>query len=322
MSDEDKINHSHPYDQDHHHNLMGSEGFPFSFPNDLNFDPFTYNHHHQVQNPTGLDHHHHHHSHMSFTSFLHGDAEYNTLSAAFDLSCLSSEAVHAVNNRSSDKNLLEAAGTANSASENPTATPNSSVSFSSSEAGVEEDSSSKNRRDLQRKGCEDGDGMKSTKLKVKKKGEKKQREPRVAFMTKSEVDNLEDGYRWRKYGQKAVKNSPFPRSYYRCTSQKCNVKKRIERSYQDPSRVITTYEGQHNHHSPATLRGSAAMLPPLPFTRLPQNFLFSTTSPQNHPNSPYYTHPNISPQLQQPQLLPDQSSLFPNMASSFLHKHI
>lgn len=30
-------------------------------------------------------------------------------------------------------------------------------------------------------------------------------------MTKSEVDHLEDGYRWRKYGQKAVKNSPFPR---------------------------------------------------------------------------------------------------------------
>ncbi|KAL0406542.1 UNVERIFIED_CONTAM: hypothetical protein Slati_3968100 [Sesamum latifolium] len=154
MSDEDKIDHSHPYDQDHHHNLMGSEGFPFSFPTDLNFDPFTYNHQ-QLQNPTQ----------MSFTSFLHGDAEYNTLSAAFDLSCLSSEAVHhAVNNMSSNKNLLEAAGTANSASENAPATPNSSVSFSSSEAGVEEDSSSKNRRDLQPKGCEDGDVMKSTKL--------------------------------------------------------------------------------------------------------------------------------------------------------------
>ena len=30
-------------------------------------------------------------------------------------------------------------------------------------------------------------------------------------MTKSEVDHLEDGYRWRKYGQKAVKNSAYPR---------------------------------------------------------------------------------------------------------------
>lgn len=48
-------------------------------------------------------------------------------------------------------------------------------------------------------------------LKPKKKNQKRQREPRFAFMTKSEVDHLDDGYRWRKYGQKAVKNSPYPR---------------------------------------------------------------------------------------------------------------
>uniref|UniRef100_A0ACD5TZP3 Uncharacterized protein n=1 Tax=Avena sativa TaxID=4498 RepID=A0ACD5TZP3_AVESA len=90
------------------------------------------------------------------------------------------------------------------------------------------------------------------------KGEKRPRQPRFAFMTKSEVDHLEDGYRWRKYGQKAVKNSPFPRSYYRCTTQKCPVKKRVERSYQDAAVVITTYEGKHTHPIPATLRGSAA----------------------------------------------------------------
>lgn len=38
------------------------------------------------------------------------------------------------------------------------------------------------------------------------------------------------------------------------------MKKRVERSYQDPSIVITTYEGQHNHHLPATLRGSVARM--------------------------------------------------------------
>lgn len=48
--------------------------------------------------------------------------------------------------------------------------------------------------------------------KATKKGQKRTRQPRVAFMTKSDIDHLEDGYRWRKYGQKAVKNSPFPRS--------------------------------------------------------------------------------------------------------------
>nr|DAD30516.1 TPA_asm: hypothetical protein HUJ06_009367 [Nelumbo nucifera] len=44
-----------------------------------------------------------------------------------------------------------------------------------------------------------------------KKGEKKIRKPRYAFQTRSHVDILDDGYRWRKYGQKAVKNNKFPR---------------------------------------------------------------------------------------------------------------
>lgn len=91
--------------------------------------------------------------------------------------------------------------------------------------------------------------------KVAKKGKKRIRQQRFAFMTKSEVDHLEDGYRWRKYGQKAVKNSPFPRSYYRCTNSKCMVKKRVERSSDDPTVVITTYEGQHCHHTVGFHRG-------------------------------------------------------------------
>ncbi|XP_074316009.1 uncharacterized protein LOC141652442 [Silene latifolia] len=99
--------------------------------------------------------------------------------------------------------------------------------------------------------------LKQTKhKKTTKQTQKRQREPRVAFMTRSEVDHLEDGYRWRKYGQKAVKNSPFPRSYFRCTSAACNVKKRVERSFNDPSIVMTTYEGQHTHPS-AVVQASA-----------------------------------------------------------------
>ncbi|MQM03080.1 hypothetical protein Taro_035856 [Colocasia esculenta] len=101
----------------------------------------------------------------------------------------------------------------------------------------------------------------SKRAKEQKKGrnkdqETKIRQPRFAFMTKSKIDHLEDGYRWRKYGQKAVKNSPYPRSYYRCTNTKCLVKKRVERSSEDPSVVITTYEGQHCHHSVVFPRGS------------------------------------------------------------------
>jgi hypothetical protein len=97
-------------------------------------------------------------------------------------------------------------------------------------------------------------------LKAKKKNQKKAREARFAFLTKSDIDNLDDGYRWRKYGQKAVKNSPYPRSYYRCTTVGCGVKKRVERSSDDPSIVMTTYEGQHTHPFPMTPRGHIGML--------------------------------------------------------------
>jgi len=40
---------------------------------------------------------------------------------------------------------------------------------------------------------------------------KTNREPRVVVQTISEVDILDDGYRWRKYGQKVVKGNPNPR---------------------------------------------------------------------------------------------------------------
>ncbi|KAE8791069.1 WRKY transcription factor 12 [Hordeum vulgare] len=81
----------------------------------------------------------------------------------------------------------------------------------------------------------------------KKKGEKRERRPRFAFQTRSQVDILDDGYRWRKYGQKAVKNNNFPRSYYRCTHQGCNVKKQVQRLSRDEGVVVTTYEGTHTH---------------------------------------------------------------------------
>ncbi|KAM3276085.1 hypothetical protein ACQJBY_044461 [Aegilops geniculata] len=77
------------------------------------------------------------------------------------------------------------------------------------------------------------------------------REPRVVVQTTSEVDILDDGYRWRKYGQKVVKGNPNPRSYYKCTHQGCSVRKHVERASHDLKSVITTYEGKHNHEVPA-----------------------------------------------------------------------
>lgn len=79
------------------------------------------------------------------------------------------------------------------------------------------------------------------------------RTERIAFRTRSEIEILDDGYKWRKYGKKSVKNSPNPRNYYRCSTEGCNVKKRVERDKDDPSYVVTTYEGMHNHVSPSTV---------------------------------------------------------------------
>ncbi|XP_072998927.1 probable WRKY transcription factor 51 [Typha latifolia] len=73
---------------------------------------------------------------------------------------------------------------------------------------------------------------------------------RIGFRTKSEIEILDDGFKWRKYGKKSVKSSPNPRNYYRCSSDGCGVKKRVERDREDPRYVITTYEGIHNHVSP------------------------------------------------------------------------
>ncbi|KAK4801349.1 hypothetical protein SAY86_021836 [Trapa natans] len=81
-------------------------------------------------------------------------------------------------------------------------------------------------------------------------------EGKIVLQTRSEVDLLDDGYRWRKYGQKVVKGNPHPRSYYKCTFAGCNVRKHVERAAADPKAVITTYEGKHNHSVPGA-RGSS-----------------------------------------------------------------
>lgn len=36
-------------------------------------------------------------------------------------------------------------------------------------------------------------------------------EPKIVVQTRSEVDLLDDGFKWRKYGQKVVKGNTNPR---------------------------------------------------------------------------------------------------------------
>ncbi|XP_078435701.1 putative WRKY transcription factor 35 [Wolffia australiana] len=60
-----------------------------------------------------------------------------------------------------------------------------------------------------------------------------------------------DLWAWRKYGQKPIKGSPYPRGYYRCSSSKqCSARKQVEKSRSDPRMLVITYTSEHNHPWP------------------------------------------------------------------------
>ncbi|KAL3521322.1 hypothetical protein ACH5RR_019471 [Cinchona calisaya] len=59
---------------------------------------------------------------------------------------------------------------------------------------------------------------------------------------------VEDGRAWRKYGQKEILNSKFPRCYFRCThklDQGCKATKQVQMIKEDPLTYQTTYFGNH-----------------------------------------------------------------------------
>ncbi|KAL0321343.1 UNVERIFIED_CONTAM: hypothetical protein Sradi_5395800 [Sesamum radiatum] len=112
-------------------------------------------------------------SYLSFTEFLHGSADHNSFSTAFGST---SEAFSAL--KEEEKPVV-------GGGETP-ATPNSSISSASTEAaaGDQEDSNKGKKESQVKETAEDGED--NSKGKAKKKGEKKERQPRFAFMTKSE----------------------------------------------------------------------------------------------------------------------------------------
>lgn len=73
---------------------------------------------------------------------------------------------------------------------------------------------------------------------------------RLYFKTQPSDSSLvvKDGYQWRKYGQKVTRDNPSPRAYFKCSfAPTCTVKKKVQRAVDDPSLVVATYEGEHNH---------------------------------------------------------------------------
>lgn len=73
------------------------------------------------------------------------------------------------------------------------------------------------------------------------------------FSSSISPSSSDDGFTWRKYGQKRVKGSNFPRSYYKCTQQSCPVRKKVECA-PNGQVIEIVYNGAHNHPKTQSIR--------------------------------------------------------------------
>ncbi|RVW99977.1 putative WRKY transcription factor 7 [Vitis vinifera] len=84
---------------------------------------------------------------------------------------------------------------------------------------------------------------------------------RVPAISTKMADIPPDDFSWRKYGQNLSKGSPHPRGYYKCSSVRgCPARKHVERALDDPTVLIVTYEGDHNHSQSITDATAALVL--------------------------------------------------------------
>ncbi|RVW41922.1 WRKY transcription factor 22 [Vitis vinifera] len=95
----------------------------------------------------------------------------------------------------------------------------------------------------------------------------RRRKSRPRLMMRINAKTLSrDSWSWRKYGQKPIKGSPYPRNYYRCSTLKaCSARKQVELSQDNPEEYIVSYIGDHIHARPTTRRslaGTARNPPP------------------------------------------------------------
>jgi len=95
----------------------------------------------------------------------------------------------------------------------------------------------------------------------KKRKSRVKRVVRIPAISMKNADIPPDDFSWRKYGQKPIKGSPYPRGYYKCSSVRgCPARKHVERAVDDPTMLVVTYEGDHNHSHSITEATAALVL--------------------------------------------------------------
>lgn len=72
-----------------------------------------------------------------------------------------------------------------------------------------------------------------------------------------------DGYAWRKYGQKEILNSKYPRCYFRCTykpAHGCKAQRQVQKLDDGSDMYHITYFGHHTCPSPNSFPKHRAVL--------------------------------------------------------------
>uniref|UniRef100_A0A803MI30 WRKY domain-containing protein n=2 Tax=Chenopodium quinoa TaxID=63459 RepID=A0A803MI30_CHEQI len=108
-----------------------------------------------------------------------------------------------------------------------------------------------------------------------------------------EVNNLtDDGHAWRKYGQKGILNTIYPRNYYRCThkiDQNCQALKQVQQISENPTKYKIIYQGQHTcktpHKTPSIIIDDS----------LEQNSFFLSFETNNHLVAKHALNPTLFP---------------------------
>uniref|UniRef100_A0A0D9V3P3 WRKY domain-containing protein n=1 Tax=Leersia perrieri TaxID=77586 RepID=A0A0D9V3P3_9ORYZ len=70
----------------------------------------------------------------------------------------------------------------------------------------------------------------------------------VRVSSVQDIGPLDDGFSWRKYGQKDILGAKYPRAYFRCThrhTQGCHASKQVQRADADPLLFDVVYQGNH-----------------------------------------------------------------------------